>query len=73
MIKKCLVEYRNLKKILHCAPNQLKEKVKENFNLQKLFHLQFYDDDFKEWAEIDLENLPSNPKIKVIIGKDFFA
>ena len=73
IMKKFLVENRNPKKIFHCTPNQLKNKVKEDLKLQKSFHLQVYADDFNEWVELDLENLPPNPRLKVIIGKKFLC
>ena len=66
-----MVELGGTKKMFdQCPRSQLKNKVKEAFNLQESFLLQVYDDDFKEWADVtDVETLPSKCKLNVKIGK----
>ena len=56
-----------------CPRSQLKDKVKEAFNLQGSFQLQVYDKDFKKWADVtDVGTLPSICNLKVKIGKKRF-
>ena len=67
---KYMVELEKMKKIFVCQPTQLKDYVKESFRLQKSFHLQMYDEDFGEWADVtDFGALPSRCKLKVKKGK----
>ena len=52
---------------------QLKDKVKEAFNIQGSFQLQIYDEDFNKWADVtDVETLPPKCQLKVNIGKKRF-
>ena len=72
---KFLVQVGDAKKIIsdQYPFTQLKDKVKEAFNLQGSFRLQVYDDDFEEWADVtDIETLPSKCKLKVKRGKKRF-
>ena len=70
-----MVELWGTKKIFdQCPRAQLKDKVKEAFNLQGSFQLQVYDGDFGEWADVtDVETLPSKCKLKVKTGKKSFC
>ena len=72
---KYMVELGKTKKIFEqCRRTQLKDKVKEAFDIQGSFQLQSYDKDFNEWGDVtDVETLPPKCQLKVRIGKKRFC
>ena len=71
MVNVYFVIFGRKKYTIPCPPHQLKNEIKNQFNIDEPFHLQVVDKDLKAWTEVtQIEALPTNSFIRVSIGKN---
>ena len=64
-----LIKFQSKKKVVKCCKEFLTDEVKKVFNISGNVYLKYFNDDFKEWVDVDNENeLPERAKLSVALS-----
>ena len=58
-----LIKFKNKNKVVKYCKEFLTDEVKKVFNISGNLYLKHFNDDFKEWVDIDENDLPERAKL----------
>ena len=64
-----LIKFKSKKKVAICCKKFLTDEVKKEFNISGNLYWKYFNDDFKEWMDIDNKNeLPERAKLSIALS-----